>query len=429
MKFLRLAIAAMILTAILPSAKQIESKISGFEDSVLLPDPLILNNGKKVKSPAEWRSIRRPEILKIFTSQMYGKAPARPAKIRFKEFERDASALSGTAKRSQVTVYFNGKEDGPSMDILIYLPANATAATPIFLELNFQGNHAVNDDPRIRLSKSWIYAKNKGVVNNQATDSSRGAASKVLPIEMILKKGYGIATIYCGDIDPDFNDGFKNGIQGLYPELQGIPDNFSTMAAWAWGLSRAMDYFETDKRINAKKVALIGFSRLGKAAVWAGATDERFAMVVSNESGAGGAKAFRRNHGESVQRLNTVFPQWFSNRFKYYNGKDSILPFDQNMLLALIAPRPLYVASAEGDTNSDPVAEFLSTRSASTVYQFLGRKGLPSDTLPALNQSVRGRIAYHIRTGNHNLTPFDWEQFLEFADSQMLGKEEIIMLQ
>lgn len=397
-------------------------------DTIKLPDPLTFQNGKKVQTPKQWRTGRREEIIQIFRKEMYGSAPGRPAKMKWKEFEKDVPALEGIAKRSQITVFFTGDEAGPSMDILLYLPAKSKGPSPIFLELNFQGNHAVNADLGIRLNKNWIYGGNKGVVNNKATDSARGKAASVLPVEMILKQGYGIATIYSGDIDPDFNDGFKNGVQSLYPQLQNIPDNFSTMSAWAWGLSRAMDYFETDKRINKRQVAVIGFSRMGKAALWAGANDERFAMVVSNESGAGGAKIFRRAKGESVSRLNTKFPHWFSNRFKSYSEKDSILPFDQHMLLSLIAPRPLYVSSAVDDLNSDPAGEFLGAHEASKVYRFLGTRGLPTDTLPAIDQPVMGRIGYHIRTGKHDLTPFDWKQFLDFADKEMLHKPETILL-
>ena len=262
-------------------------------------------------------------------------------------------------------------------------------------------------------------AKTRGTVNNHATDSSRGTTSRLLPIEKIIDRGYGIATIYCGDIDPDFDDGFKNGIQAIYPELQGRGDNFSTMAAWAWGLSRAMDYFETDNSIDSKRVAVIGFSRLGKAALWAGAKDDRFAMVISNESGAGGAKLFHRNLGEKVRRLNTVFPHWYCNNFRMYNDRDSILPFDQHMVIALVAPRPVYVASALEDLNSDPEGEFWGAKAAEPVYRLFKKEGLPASSWPAPNKPVMGQIAYHVRTGKHDMTEFDWSQYLEFADKHL----------
>ncbi len=383
-----------------------------------LPDVLTAANGKKITDVRQWHA-RRKELLEIFSSQMYGQSPARPAAMTFKVFDNDEKALNGKAIRKQVTVYFNGKEDGPQMDILIYLPVTFKKPVPVFVELNFQGNQSVNADPGIRLSKSWMAPKSKGTIDNHATDSSRGSTSKLLPVEKILERGYGIATIYCGDLDPDFDDGFKNGVQSMYPELQGKGDNFSTMAAWAWGLSRAMDYFETDKEINSKRVAVFGFSRLGKAALWAGATDERFAMVISNESGAGGAKLFHRNMGEKIRRLNTVFPHWYCNNFRNYMDKDSILPFDQHMVIALVAPRPIYVASALEDTNSDPEGEFWGEKAAEPVYKLFKKEGLPADKWPAPNQPVMGQIAYHVRTGRHDVTDYDWTQYLNFADKHL----------
>ncbi len=406
---------ALFLLSLCIAAKSFSQTQQSPLPEYVLPDVLTSANGKKVTDTRQWPA-RRRELLEIFSSQMYGRSPARPAAMTFKVFDNNNQALNGKAIRKQVTVYFNGKEEGPQMDILIYLPAASKKPASIFVELNFQGNQSVNADPAIRLSKSWIAPKTKGTVDNHATDSSRGSTSKLLPVEKIIERGYGIATIYCGDLDPDFDDGFKNGVQLLYPNLQGRGDNFSTMAAWAWGLSRAMDYFETDKDIDSKRVAVFGFSRLGKAALWAGATDERFAMVISNESGAGGAKLFHRNIGEKIRRLNTVFPHWYCNNFRNYMDKDSILPFDQHMVIALVAPRPVYVASALEDNNSDPEGEFWGAKAAEPVYKLFKKDGLPADKWPTPNQPVVGQIAYHVRTGKHNVTDYDWSQYLNFAD-------------
>jgi hypothetical protein len=214
-------------------------------------------------------------------------------------------------------------------------------------------------------------------------------------------------------------DNLKEGIFPMYPELQNRPDNFATVGAWAWGLSRILDYLETEKEIDNKHVAVFGFSRLGKAALWAGATDGRFALVVSNESGAGGAKLFHQTAGEGIRRLCTKFPQWFCGNFKKYVDQDSILSFDQHMVIALVAPRPIYIASAEGDLNSNPQGEFLAAVAASPVYKLLGTNGLPSNIMPPVNTPIVGRIAYHIRTGTHNVTDFDWAQYLNFADQYL----------
>jgi hypothetical protein len=303
------------------------------------------------------------------------------------------------------------------MDILLYRPSHVKKA-PAIIGLNFDGNQSISIDPAIKMSASW-FDKTKGVINNRATEVTRGIDAGQWPLEMIIDKGYAVATVYRGDIDPDFDDGFKNGVQALYPELQNRGDNFATVSAWAWGLSRILDYLETDKDIDAKLVAVFGFSRLGKAALWAGAIDERFKLVISNESGAGGAKLFHYTGGERITRIETKFPHWFCGNFKKYMGQDSILPFDQHMVISLIAPRPVYVASAKDDTNSNPEAEFWGAKAADPVYRLLGTDGLPATIWPALNTPSVGRIAYHVRPGGHNVTDYDWIQYLSFADKYL----------
>jgi hypothetical protein len=381
-----------------------------------LPNPLIMNNGASVTSVKQWETKRKPEIMKIFTSQMYGQSPVRPANMTFKVFDNDTKALDGLATRTQITVFFNGTANGPKMDILIYLPNQVKHNVPVFLGLNFHGNQAVNADTAIRISDSWMNPKDKGVLNNHATSATRGEDTPQWPLKMLLQRGYGLATIYAGDITPDNAKGQLAGVLAMYPQLQEQKDNFSAIAAWAWGLSRAMDYIETDHRIDARKVIVTGTSRMGKASVWAGATDSRFAIVISNESGAGGAKLFHHWAGENIERLCKVFPHWFCHNFQQYVGRDTILPFDQHMVLALIAPRPLYVASAKGSEITDSYGEFLSAKYADPVYKLYHTDGLPTNKWPDVDQLVFGRIGYHMRSGKHDILPYDWEQFMNFAD-------------
>ena len=388
-----------------------ESKVPAYT----LPDPLVMRDGRKVTSAEMWREERRPEILELFRQQVYGSAPDIEIEPAYEVFEESAAALDGKARRKQVRISFTRNGRTLAMDLLLHTPADADGPVPAFLGLNFQGNYTVDDDPAIRVTESWVRNRG-GIEDNKADPKLRGTASSRWPLAEIVGAGYGVATIYYGDIDPDFDDGFRNGVHALFPEHQ--DGDFSSIGAWAWGLSRALDYLETDPHVDGSQVAVIGHSRLGKTSLWAGATDERFALVISNDSGCGGAALSRRRIGETVARINTSFPHWFNDAFLGYNNNEAELPVDQHMLLALVAPRPLYVASATEDLWADPRGEFLSLLEAGPVFELLGRGALEIREPPPPGKPAMADVGYHIREGEHDLTLEDWRHYIEFFDRQ-----------
>lgn len=388
-----------------------------------LPDPLILTDGDKITSAQQWESLRRPQILALFEQHVYGKVPA-AIPLRSELLSIDRAALQGLATRREVRIYFHTSSPQPRMDLLFYLPnAATTKPVPLFLGLNFRGNHAVHADPGIRLSTAWMRNQpERGYSKHRASAASRGSASSRWPIEMILQRGYGVATIYYGDIDPDFDDGFQNGVHPLFDT--GGPSSrdeaaWGSISAWAWGLSRAVDYLQTVDQIDAARICLMGHSRLGKTALWAGANDRRFALVVSNNSGCGGAALSRRRFGESVRAINKSFPHWFNNNFKRFNDNEHALPVDQHMLIALIAPRPVLICSAQEDRWADPRGEFLAARAADPVYRLLGTDGCAFQRMPRLEEEATSTIGYRIRAGKHDVTIADWKAYLAFADRHL----------
>jgi hypothetical protein len=386
-----------------------------------LPDPLISQSGARILTALDWQQKRRPEILGLFAHHMFGQTPDAPANLRFQTTSHDPNALDGQAVRQEVSIHLTSQEDGPRIDLLIYLPKSRQQPVPAFIGLNFNGNHTIHPDPNITLSTNWMRSNPRiGILDHRATEAARGVSSSRWPVQTILNRGYALVTAYYGDLEPDHPQGWQSGVRAAFGPEPGpdgfAPDAWGAIGAWAWGLSRIMDYLQQDPAFDEDQVALLGHSRLGKAALWAGAQDERFAIVISNNSGCGGAALSRRQFGETVERINTSFPHWFSGAFKKYNGRESELPIDQHMLLALVAPRPLYVASAKEDLWADPRGEFLAALHADPVYRLLDCPGLQTSDMPDVDQPVGLTIGYHIRTGIHDVTDFDWSQYLDFAD-------------
>ncbi len=392
-----------------------------------IPNVLECFDGSTVNDSAKWWNTKRPELYNFFEEHVYGKMPDKKIALKYKTLRINNNALNGKAIRKELRIYFSELDTSLYMDILMYLPKNKDSV-PIFLSYNFFGNQCINKDTGIYITQHWVPWQNKyGTRNFKATDTTRGIESERWPIDTILSSGYGIASIYCGDVDPDYDDGFKNGVHKLfYRSGQEKPDSneWGTISAWAWGLSRAMDFLETETLVDNKRVIVLGHSRLGKAALWAGASDVRFAAVISNNSGCTGAKLSKRMTGESIEKINTKFPYWFCGNYKKYINKEKLLPVDQHELIALIAPRPVYIASASLDNNADPEGEFLATKFAAPVYELLGAGTLAADSMPVAEHPIKSIISYHLRTGSHNILLYDWLQYINFADRWILRSHD-----
>lgn len=417
-----------LIAALLASAAMAQSKTANYDESKVgslpLPDPLVMADGSKVSDAAGWAR-RRAELLKLFENEVYGKTPGgKPEAMRFKITERSESALGGKATRKQIDIILSDKPEIPVIHVLLYIPNDRKGPAPGFVALNFTGNHTTTSDPAVPVSTSWMRPardKGKSVVNNRATEEGRGAASGRWAFEEVVARGFASATAYYGDIDPDFDDGFQNGVHPLFykpGQTKPAADEWGSIGAWAWGMSRMLDYLETDSDIDAKHVVATGHSRLGKTALWCGAQDTRFAAVISNCSGAGGAALSKRIYGETVAHLNTSFPHWFNGNFKKYDNNEAALPIDQHQLIALIAPRPVLVNSAVEDTWADPKGEFLSVHHAGPVFKLLGLTSPPTDLWPGVHQLINTRAGYHMRPGKHDVLPEDWQTYIHWVNAQ-----------
>ncbi len=359
-----------------------------------LPDVLTTVDGRTIENAHDWTAIRRPEILELFRTHVYGRVPETPYEMTFHIANQDPEAMDGAATLRQIEITITASGKSLTIDLVLFVPNHVPKPVPTFLLI-------CNRDP-------------------ENIDPTRTVKSPFWPAEEVIARGYGIAAFHNADVDPDRYDGFQDGIHGLLDGEQRAADAWGTIAAWAWGASRCMDYFETDEDIANDQVAVIGHSRGGKTSLWAGAEDERFAIVCVNESGCGGAALSRRQvkGRETVARINKSFPHWFNETFKTYGGREDQLPVDQHMLVALIAPRAVCVGSAEEDLWADPRGEFLSVVHAAPAYRLFGKQALgDSPEMPPINQPLHGDGAhYHIREGRHNLTSFDWKLYLDFAD-------------
>src|ERR1035441_993459 len=372
-----------------------------------LPDPLLLADGKPVRNAKTWNEKRRAEIVRLFEENQYGRAPGRPAAMSFDVFDKGTPALDGKAIRRQVTIYFSADKVGPKMDLLVYVPANAAGPVPLLLNIGFSANSSTVNDPGVKVGEVWGRDKKK-VPAGQGMNFGR------VNVARLLDAGLGFATVYYG-------------VRALYlkpGQSEPAPDEWGSIAAWAWGLSRAMDYLETDKGVDARRVAIMGVSRLGKTVMWAGAHDTRIALVIASCSGEGGAALSRRNYGETIAHLTeaTRYPYQFAGNYAKYANQVDRLPVDGHMLVALIAPRAVLLQTGDKDFWSDPKGEFLAAVAAGPVYRLLGKQGLDTDQMPGAGVPILHTIGYFMHAGGHGTIPSDWDQFVAFMQMHLLGK-------
>lgn len=387
-----------------------ESKVPQYE----LPALLKSASGQMITTRKAWETIRRPELLEVFASQMYGRTPKDKIGVTYSVLEEHAKAMQGKATRKQVKFTFsNGSKKIEAM-LLMFIPNHVKGKAPVIIGYNYKGNQSTVKDSAILYSPGLYLVREPN-----HPDWVRGSQSSRWSFEQMIDRGYAVATMCYHDIFPDQKGLKDHSIASLFPGYDPQTqkgDTWQAIGAWAWGSSRIMDYLETQKNIDTKKSVIMGHSRQGKAALWAGAQDTRFQIVISNDSGSGGAALSKREYGETIEKVSSITPAWFCPAFSQYARNEKNIPFDQHELIALMAPRPVYIASAEEDRWADPKGEFLAAYHAGPVYNLYGLIGLETMHMPGIHQPIMHDVGYHIRSGIHDVTAYDWLRFMDFAD-------------
>lgn len=365
--------------------------VEAYVPAYTLPNVLKTLSHQTVRNKAAWEKVRRPEIVKLFEDNIYGQMPKKYVSIKHAVLREDKQAMNGKANLKEVAITVNNQNKSLTINLVLFVPKRVKRPVPVFLLINHRGK--------------------------ENTDPTRMIKSDFWPAEAIVDSGYAAAAIHINDLAPDDKITYVNGVLQLYPAPRAADNDMKAIGAWAWGASRAMDYFETDKDLDAKKIGVVGHSRGGKAALWAAAEDQRFAICFTNCSGNTGAALAKRQFGERIHNINTSFPHWFSNNYTKFNKRENDLPVDQHMLIALMAPRPVYATNASKDLWADPTGTFLSLKNAEDVYALYGKKSALPATPPTLNKPlIQSIIGYHNREGEHDLTAYDWNQFIKFSN-------------
>ncbi len=368
-----------------------ESKVLAFN----LPETLQSKDGLKINSIQEWEKVRRPEVLELFENNVYGQVPKDFDRIQFKLKNEDKNAMEGKATLKEVDVTIFRNQKSITIKLVMFIPNKRDKPVPTFLLINHRGMRTM--------------------------DVTRKNPNGFWPAEDVVNAGYGIAGFDVINVAPDDKDKFTDGVLELYPEQLQMDNGMRALGAWAWGASRAIDYFMTDNAVDAEKIILVGHSRGGKSALWCGAQDSRVALTISNCSGNSGAAISRRNFGETIESIYGRFPYWFCSNYQQYSGNEDKLPIDQHMLLALIAPRAVYIGTAKDDLWSDPKGQYLSLFEAQDVFELYGIETNLSSELPDVNdQIINKTMGFHIREGEHNMTPYDWQQYISFANTYFI---------
>lgn len=378
-----------------------------------LPDPLTMFNGSKVTTKEDWLAKRRPELKELFQEVMYGRYPMAKPQVTAEVVYEDKVAFGGAATLRDVTLTV--APGAPPVHVLVAIPNKRSGPVPAFVGLNFSGNHTLTADPKVRLPQGWV----RGTKGNKATDSGRGMELGAYPLEQIVGHGYAVATAYYGDIIPD-DPKVRGGLADLLMPATDAnkPNRTGAVMAWAWGVQRMVDYLVAVPEIDAKRIAVVGHSRLGKTAIVAAAFDDRIALAIPSQAGCGGTSPDRMKNpkGETVKRITTAFPHWFAPRFATFADDTTRLPFDQNGLVAICAPRPVLFTNATDDQWADPPGQFTTLKAALPVYTLLEADRAELGRCPAEGSLHDGRLGYWVRPGKHSMTPADWATYLTFAD-------------